>query len=150
MKNLHPAFKLRVWALIGILADRGIALRITAGFRTRAEQQILWEPYKLFKAGKGPRAPTAAPPGRSWHQWGLAIDVVPYKDLNNNQRLNLSELNWASPWWKDVGEVASRLGMRWGASFGDKPHIEWHPNLSLDDTTEGRPSIDHWGFWAHA
>lgn len=43
--------------------------RVTSSTRTREQQAALYERYK---AGKGP---LAAPPGRSWHEVGLAIDA---------------------------------------------------------------------------
>jgi LAS superfamily LD-carboxypeptidase LdcB len=43
--------------------------RVTSSTRTREQQAALFE---LYKAGKGP---LAAPPGRSWHEVGLAIDA---------------------------------------------------------------------------
>lgn len=48
----------------------GINLQITSGYRSYAEQVVL---YNRYKAGQGP---IAAPPGHSNHQTGTAIDFT--------------------------------------------------------------------------
>lgn len=49
---------------------RGYSVTIASGARTLQEQQ---HDYQLYRAGKGGRA---APPGRSAHNYGLAIDCL--------------------------------------------------------------------------
>ncbi|PTL81619.1 D-alanyl-D-alanine carboxypeptidase family protein [Vitiosangium sp. GDMCC 1.1324] len=48
----------------------GIGLWVSSGYRTRWQQRLLYERYRL---GLGPRA---ARPGQSNHQRGLAVDVA--------------------------------------------------------------------------
>src|ERR1041385_1684173 len=63
---LNHGFRIDVETLLGNSKYNWL---VTSGFRDRMEQQRLWE---IYKAG-GPRA---APPGRSAHAWGLAVDGV--------------------------------------------------------------------------
>ncbi len=52
------------------MRSRGLRCSIVSAARPRAEQAIK---YRNYLAGRGDRA---APPGRSAHEYGLAIDVV--------------------------------------------------------------------------
>lgn len=67
-KGLNPKFlsRFKAWS-----AARG-PFSITSGYRSSAQQAVL---YARYKAGQGP---LAAPPGRSNHEKGLAIDHAPH------------------------------------------------------------------------
>lgn len=92
--------------------------RVTAGFRTFDEQDKL---YKAYAANPG-RAAKAAPAGLSYHNYGLAIDVLPMTDDFKAIEV-ISKQSWEM-----VGIVAKEYGLIWGGSFGDKPHVELHPH----------------------
>lgn len=64
---INPDLRGRLAAYIRDVIKRKVAF--AAGFRSRAEQQILWDRYK---AGAGN---LAAMPGTSWHEFGFACDV---------------------------------------------------------------------------
>jgi peptidoglycan L-alanyl-D-glutamate endopeptidase CwlK len=117
-----------VWELCGEHIDAckevGIYLLITATFRTMDEQAALY--------ARGRTAPgdivTNAGPGESWHNYGRAYDVVPVMD--------------GTPVWGDrnlfarAGQIGKNLGLVWGGDFRritDRPHFEYHPNLTLKD-----------------
>jgi len=68
---LRGDFKTRVREWLHALRSNGIVYRVTSTKRTWAEQERL---YQRFLAGLSTLP--AAPPGRSKHQLGLAIDVV--------------------------------------------------------------------------
>lgn len=99
-RQVRPYFK---W-----LVDVGHALkidpRVTSTVRTRREQQAL---YDRFLAGRS-RFP-AAPPGRSLHERGLAMDLV----SRDNALLGA--------YWKHY------LGGRWSAK--DYVHFDLFPWL---------------------
>lgn len=87
----------------------------TYGLRTFKEQGEL---YTKFKLGLGGRA---APAGKSAHNYGLAFDFIRDADLSRKG---------LQPTWKDVqyaplGYEAKALGLVWGGSFGDAPHVQW-------------------------
>lgn len=66
---------------------------------------------------------TNASPGESWHNWGAAFDAVPiYKNHCEWDRL---EDRYYSPFFQDA---CKRIGLYWGASFGDYPHFQLYPN----------------------
>lgn len=69
--GLDPAFRPYAEALYHVAARLDPGARITSAFRSRAEQTRL---YRRYLAGLS-RFP-AAPPGRSHHEYGRAIDMV--------------------------------------------------------------------------
>lgn len=68
---LKGDFRVRVEEWLRAMRTVGIRFRVTSTRRSFAEQKILWE---RWLAGKS--TIPAAPPGKSRHQLGLAIDVV--------------------------------------------------------------------------
>ena len=63
---------------------------------------------------------TNAKPGDSYHQYGLAIDVVPraYKSM--------PDWNPSGPQWEAIGRLGEGLGLTWGGRWSkpDKPHFQ--------------------------
>ncbi len=89
------------------------------GFRSFDEQRKL---YLAWKAKTGGRA---APPGSSSHQYGLAIDA--YRKGNSGGAL------WLPKLYDILGAEAAKLGLHWGAAYGDRPHISWPGYVSAKD-----------------
>jgi hypothetical protein len=94
---------------------------VTAGFRSLPEQDVLWKKY--LEGG-----PLAAPPGKSAHNFGLAIDVVPDKDptkpgLQPGWSLLKKAKEYAAWIWLKV-TIAKHPRLTHGSKFGDWPHIQ--------------------------
>lgn len=92
---LRGDFKVRVREWLHALRANGVNYRVTSTKRTWAEQAAL---FARFQAGKSTLP--AAPPGRSKHQLGLAIDVV--FDVPGDlevavQSAGVHLLRWAGP-----------------------------------------------------
>lgn len=106
-RGLQPAFRPYAEMLAGWLRQQG-PYRITSGRRTRAEQVQL---YQRWLRGD-PGVLTPAPPGRSQHERGWAVDLaqpgVHPKDDPLLEALGL--------WWRSVGGV-------WGGA-ADPVHFE--------------------------
>ena len=92
------------------------------------------------------RIVTNARPGYSYHNFGLAIDVVPTELLALHRwgdtlkhQVRTDEL------WNRVGAIGKELGFRWGGEFRtlpDRPHFEWSGVLTLADLRAGaRPKV---------
>ena len=102
----------------------GITLRMTQGLRTFQQQQILYDQPRDGKDNDGDgkidepdEKVTAAKPGSSFHQYGLAGDLV---EIKNGQA------NWSFDYSKLV-PYAEKYGIFWGGffrSFRDLPHFE--------------------------
>ncbi len=122
LSDLHPDMQPLAEQLIANCHAEGIELIVTATLRTFAEQDVL---YAKGRTRPGAKI-TNARGGQSWHNFGLAIDVVPK---------NATGLpDWKSPHWGRIGEIGKSLGFKWGGDFKsikDKPHFEYHPGVSL-------------------
>lgn len=123
LRALHPFFRDRVAELLRICKDKGIELAIVETYRTHAKQ---------FEYKSMGRKYTSSGAGRSKHQYGLAIDVVPIVD---------SAAVWDNPaLWRKVGVVGEKLGLRWGGRWRkpyDPGHFEWTGGLSTTDLVQG-------------
>jgi len=91
--------------------DREHALYVASGYRTFAQQQQAH--------ASNPRG--AAVAGRSWHNYGLAVDIVP-----QNQNGGPS---WSEDFnWQQVGQIGLASGFReWGGNWQDpfdRPHYQ--------------------------
>ena len=90
--------------------------RVTQGLRTWAEQQALYEEGRTVPG----RIVTDAQPGASYHNYGLAIDIVPMTALG-------PDWNKTHPVWQRLISVGTSLGLTAGAqfrSFPDWPHFQ--------------------------
>jgi peptidoglycan L-alanyl-D-glutamate endopeptidase CwlK len=128
LEDLHPLVADKAKQLVQMAAAEGVEILVTSTLRTFEEQA------ELFAKGrtKPGAIVTDAKPGSSWHNFGLAFDVVP---LVNGKAI------WNSPFWNQIGELGMEVGLVWGGdfrSFKDKPHFEFHPNLTLAEANQRR------------
>lgn len=135
MGAVHPRLKALAVELIKRAYHEGINIRITAGLRTNAEQQRL---YNQGRTTPG-NIVTNARPGQSIHNFGLAIDYV----LVNEDDTNVS---WVvNKQWRRVGAIGKQLGFQWGGdwtSFRDYPHLDLQRGMSLANLRAGKlPSL---------
>lgn len=89
---------------------------VVSGYRSLKDQQLLYDKYK---AG----GPKAAPPGKSAHNYGKAIDVVLDADPDQpglQPSWNTKLAGWV--WLKAKSIAHPRLKGGW--SFSDWPHLE--------------------------
>lgn len=113
--TLHPVIREDVKRGINEATKQGLNLRITSGLRTFAEQ------HQLYQQGRttGGSIVTNAAPGQSYHNYGLAFDVVP---IVNGQAV------WNNDkYWQQAAQIFKKLGFEWGGDFKsikDKPHFQ--------------------------
>lgn len=69
--GLHPTLRPYFEQLVAIATKLDPGARVSSAFRSSSEQARL---YRRFVAGQS-RYPVA-PPGRSYHEYGRAIDIV--------------------------------------------------------------------------
>lgn len=92
--------------------------RVTQGLRTWREQELLYAEGRTIPG----LIVTNAAPGHSYHNFGLAVDLVPIIQLNYSPDWNLEH-----PQWKRLVEVGESLGLKAGAkfrTFKDWPHFQ--------------------------
>lgn len=121
---LHPSIQERTTAFIN-KADKEfcIQLRITSDghFRSFEKQNELYDKGRST-AGK---IVTHAKGGGSYHNYGLAIDVVEIKD---------GKAIWNNPNWAKIGTIGKSFGFDWGGDWNgwkDKPHFQFTNGYSL-------------------
>jgi hypothetical protein len=96
-----------------VQSDLGIKLRIVQGFRSISEQNDL---YSIGRTTPGLKV-TNARGGQSFHNYGLAIDVV----IMKNGKPDWSKLP------DDAVKIGIKFGFEWGgnwSSFKDYPHFQ--------------------------
>ncbi|MBX2898688.1 MAG: M15 family metallopeptidase [Cyclobacteriaceae bacterium] len=120
---LHPYFREKVKQLIVLCRAKGIELAVVETYRTHAKQNEYKSMGKKYTRSGG---------GKSKHQYGLAVDVVPVLD---------SVAQWHDTrLWKKIGTVGEQLGLRWGGrwrSLYDPGHFEWTGGLSGNQLSSG-------------
>lgn len=115
INTLHPNIRAKAKEMI-VRADKelGIRLRVTSGFRSWQEQTRL---YNKGRSSPGKRV-TNAKAGESYHNYGLAFDVV---EIKNGKAI------WNNPNWQRIGQLGKSLGFEWGGDWVglvDKPHFQ--------------------------
>ena len=115
IKLLHPKIQAISIQFINALEDElGRKMRVTSGFRSIAEQEQL---YAQGRTAPG-NVVTQVKGGRSYHNYGLAIDIVEIKD---------GQPIWNNPDWESIAKIGEDMGFEWGGrwtSFVDKPHFQ--------------------------
>ncbi|AYB33661.1 hypothetical protein D4L85_25125 [Chryseolinea soli] len=128
LNALHPYFRDKIKKLIIDCRAKGIELAVVESYRTHAKQNEYKTMGKKY---------TNSGAGRSKHQYGLAIDVVPIVD---------SVAVWDNvALWRKVGVTGEKLGLRWGGRWRkpyDPGHFEWTGGLTSKHLTAGiLPSV---------
>lgn len=114
IETLHYRVKESAYTLVNLARGEDILLRVTSARRTFAEQANL---YARGRTVPG-KIVTNAKPGQSYHNYGLALDVVEMRDGKTPI--------WVNPNWARIGEIGKALGFEWGGDWNhpDKPHFE--------------------------
>jgi peptidoglycan L-alanyl-D-glutamate endopeptidase CwlK len=116
-EGLNPLFKKRVYKLFELLDDKWAPY---CGIRTFKEQQKLYDQGRVVS---GPIV-TYARAGRSYHNYGLAIDSAWFVRGKNP---------WGDAPWQEFLDAVDKIdGIERGPKW-DKPHVQMSTALSLDD-----------------
>lgn len=123
LQSLHPFFRDKVQQLIRNCRAKGIELVIVESYRTHAKQSEYYSMGKKYTRSTG---------GKSKHQYGLAVDLVPVID---------SVAMWDNvALWRKVGVEGEKLGLRWGGRWRspyDPAHFEWSGGLTTQQLAAG-------------
>lgn len=145
LELVHP----KLASLIRTLAeDASEPIGVTQGLRNSKEQSALYaqgrqplDSVNALRAAVG-LAPldadeniepvTHAKPGYSWHEFGLAVDVVPFESSG--------EADWdeAHPIWSELVDSGEMLGLTSGKSWNDEPHFQLTGRFPETPTDEVR------------
>lgn len=116
--DLHPKLVSRVERLVENANRHGMNLYVHQGHRSMEEQM------RLLESGRGV---TQARPGYSFHNYGLAVDIV-FQGKNGQP-------SWSENHdWKKLGKLGKEVGLEWGGdwkSMKDRPHFQLIPNNEI-------------------
>ena len=120
-EGLNPEFAQKLNLFEKKLAENGIKVILTAGYRSITEQNSL---YAKGRTQPGKKV-TNARGGDSWHNYGRAAD---YAFVINGK------VTWNGP-WQTFGKIAVQCGLEWGGNFKsilDRPHVQWRQGKTLE------------------
>jgi peptidoglycan hydrolase-like protein with peptidoglycan-binding domain len=116
--KLNPSVKKMTRSILATMQAEGYKPYLFEGFRSFERQN------DLFAGGKGV---TKVRGGGSWHNYGLAVDIVFYNARGSGP-------SWDAPKkaWNRLGAVGKAAGFtQWGGDWGwDMPHFQYHPGVS--------------------
>lgn len=127
ISTLHPLVIGKAKEFI-IRAEKelGIKLRVVSALRSWVEQTALFnQPFDGKdndhdgQIDEADEKVTNAKAGSSYHNFGLALDVV---EIKNGKAL------WTNPNWSKIAALGKSIGFEWGGdwkSFKDKPHFQY-------------------------
>ena len=118
IKAIHPDIRNQVHGFLSAATNElRLVLRIPfdGGFRSFNLQNQL---YSQGRSGDGRQIVTNARAGQSYHNYGLAIDVVPL----NSKGVPM----WSGVDWTKIGELGKAYGFEWGGDWKnpDRPHFQ--------------------------
>jgi hypothetical protein len=124
LSALHPYFRDKIFQLINNCRAQGIELAVVESYRTHAKQNEYKTMGKKY---------TRSGAGKSKHQYGLAVDIVPIVD---------SVAVWDNTaLWKKIGVTGEKLGLRWGGRWRkpyDPGHFEWTGGITTAELAIGK------------
>jgi len=129
LAKVHPAVATRARAMIELLAHSGIQILITQGLRTWDEQDALYAKGRTAAPIGNKYIVTKAKGGQSYHNFGLAVDIVVLDAIG--------KMDWDvnHPGWAAASKAGKSLGLEWGGDwtgFKDLPHYQFTNGLALD------------------
>lgn len=124
LADLHPTIANAGRLLLDRCARGGLALLVTQGLRSWEEQDALYaqgrtRPGKIVTRARG---------GQSYHNFGLAFDVVVLDSMGK------ADWDPAHPGWQRAGAVGKSLGLEWGGDWTrkDLPHFQYTGGIALE------------------
>ena len=133
LEDLHPTVRAKVQQFIQKCDEAGIDLLVTSTYRDHESQAELYAQGRT-KPGK---IVTKAKPGQSWHNWKVAVDVVPLR----NGKPVWGTTGADSELWEKVGEIGESVGLEWAGrwkTFKEFAHFQYTGGLTLADFQNGR------------
>lgn len=128
LRSLHPIVGLRGRSMVDLCAYAGLAILVTQGLRTWAEQDALYAKGRTMAPIGKRYIVTNAKAGQSWHNFGLAFDIVVLDSMG--------KVDWdaSHPGWQKAAELGKSVGLEWGGDwkrFKDLPHFQYTGGLNL-------------------
>lgn len=134
IKTLHPDIREEVEKMYlyanNVLLGKGVRLRFSYTYRSPEEQTELYNQGRMFKG----KIVTNAKAYQSYHNYGLAFDIVLLVDKNNDGIFESASWDINADFdkdleadWMEITLYFKSLGWKWGGDFKslkDYPHFE--------------------------
>lgn len=133
LDELHPIVKEKVQQFIQKCDENGIDLLVTSTYRDHESQNAL---YAQGRTTPGKKV-TNAKGGQSWHNWRVAVDVVPLR--NGKPVWGTTGADWEL--WEAVGNIGESVGLEWAGrwkTFKEYAHFQYTGGLKLADFQAGK------------
>ena len=124
---LHPLVQKKLRKFIDLAEANSVEFLVHSTFRGKVEQNNLEAQGRTLP---GPIVTNAKYP-YSFHNHGVAFDIVPLKDgqpdWNDHEKFN------------KLGELGKSVGLEWGGDwqFADKPHFQYTQGRTIYDFVGG-------------
>lgn len=131
LSQVCPALAAKIIALAELLASESMVIRVTQGLRSWAQQDALYQQGRTTPGN----IVTNAPAGSSWHEFGLAVDLVV---MNPD---GTCDWDAADPAWQKMIETGESLGLFSGSQFcsiKDNPHFQLTGSFPVSPNEEAR------------
>ena len=135
--EIHPKLAFKVTQLENLL---GKSLEVVQGLRSWAQQAAIWAQGRTMPGA----IVTRCPPGHSWHQFGLAVDICP------DELLGSPDWNPEHPDWQQIETLAESIGLVSGGGFSshDHPHLQLTGRFPVNPNNEARQLFKDGGMQA--
>lgn len=156
LAQVHPTLSALIHQLATMMSE---PIGVTQGLRNEAEQEAYFaqgrqslDAVNALRATanlpaiteeENQRPVTNAPPGYSYHEYGLACDVVP-------DSIDTGEPDWdpRHPVWNEIVTKGEQLGLTSGIEWHDLPHLQWTCQYPASPTLELRQLLKNAGLQA--
>ena len=121
LSHIHPIVAARGRSMIDLCAHDGVTLLVTQGLRTWEEQDALFAKGRTVSPIGKKFIVTNARGGQSYHNFGLAFDIVVLDSVGK------ADWDTSHPGWKRSAELGKSVGLEWGGdwkTFRDGPHFQ--------------------------
>lgn len=129
VQDLHPKVATMAMLFIQECRVEGIDLLVTSTYRDMESQAALFAQGRTTPG----KIVTKARPGQSFHNYRVALDVVP---LRNGKPI----WDTKDPVWQQIGTIGKACGLEWAGdwkSFKEFPHFQYTGGLTLADFQKG-------------
>jgi hypothetical protein len=121
---IHPVVRARAGDFLTLSrTELKLVVFVISGFRTFEEQQKIYAKGRYGPEKDKPRV-TRACPGQSYHNYGLACDVIPLRRLTERMfELTWSDEEFLGPAYRRIRALARKVGFE--TIRNDRPHLQW-------------------------
>jgi peptidoglycan L-alanyl-D-glutamate endopeptidase CwlK len=128
LRRLHPGLARRGQSMVELCGLKGIGVLVTQGLRSWAEQDALYARGRTEPPMGRKYIITKARGGQSYHNFGLAFDIVVLDAVGK------ADWDDTHPAWNAAARIGKSVGLAWGGDwrgFKDRPHFQYAGGLSL-------------------